>query len=161
MCVAARLLALVRDLLTGNRLKSGQAGLAVTKAFSVGRYWPGPVNCLASAPLGSPLRIAIERSAVECSIRVRVKGAAMGLAVILVILWLVLPAVIGAVAGARGRSGFGWFLLAVLVSPLIAGLILAVLPDLKTRALLEGIVNAAAVDDAALRRAVRRGKRTA
>jgi hypothetical protein len=41
--------------------------------------------------------------------------------------WLVLAGVIGAVAAARNRSGFGWFVIAVLISPLLAGLVLALL----------------------------------
>lgn len=43
------------------------------------------------------------------------------------IFWLVLAGVIGVVATARNRSGFGWFVLAVLISPLLAGLLLALL----------------------------------
>lgn len=37
--------------------------------------------------------------------------------------WAILAVVVGVIAGNRGRSGFGWFLLSLLLSPLI-GLIL-------------------------------------
>lgn len=43
----------------------------------------------------------------------------------IVLLWLGLSFVIGHLAGKRGRSGWGWFLLSLLISPLLAGLILA------------------------------------
>ncbi len=43
----------------------------------------------------------------------------------LVILWVGLAFVIGHLAGKRGRSGWGWLLLALVISPLLAGLILA------------------------------------
>jgi hypothetical protein len=31
----------------------------------------------------------------------------------------------------RGRNGFGWFLLSLLISPLLAGLLVLALPDLR------------------------------
>lgn len=43
----------------------------------------------------------------------------------IMLLWLVLAVVVGIVAGARGRNGFGYFLLSIVLSPLI-GLILAI-----------------------------------
>ncbi|MGH6875935.1 MAG: hypothetical protein ACREHV_01010 [Rhizomicrobium sp.] len=58
---------------------------------------------------------------------------------LIALIWLVLAIVVGGAASGRGRSGFGWFLLAVLISPLIAGVLIAVLPDLEGRALLERI----------------------
>lgn len=70
------------------------------------------------------------------------------------ILWVGFAFVVGGVASARGRSSFGWFLLAVLLSPLISGLILAILPDLRTRALLEEIRDASSVSDRELKRNV-------
>lgn len=39
------------------------------------------------------------------------------------LIWFGLALVVGIYAARRGRSGTGWFLLAVLVSPLIAGLL--------------------------------------
>jgi len=49
----------------------------------------------------------------------------------LVFLWLVLSILIGIGASTKGLSGFGWFLLALLLSPLIAGLIVLGLPSRK------------------------------
>lgn len=72
--------------------------------------------------------------------------------IILVLLWLILAIAIGAAAGQRGRSGAGWFLLAVIISPLIAGLLLVIFPDLKTRSLLEAASEPYQVDDHALKR---------
>jgi hypothetical protein len=68
------------------------------------------------------------------------------------IIWLVLAVVVGVAANSRGRNGFGWFVLGIVISPLIAGLLLAILPDLRTRALLEKMTGA--VDDEALHKAV-------
>jgi hypothetical protein len=47
---------------------------------------------------------------------------------IIVIFWLILAIIVGAAANARGRSGAGWFILAVVVSPLIAVLMLLAFP---------------------------------
>jgi hypothetical protein len=46
------------------------------------------------------------------------------------ILWIGLAAVVGVAANTRGRNGFGWFLLAVVLSPLVAGLLVLALPQL-------------------------------
>lgn len=43
-------------------------------------------------------------------------------------LWLPLSVVVGVVAHKRGRFGYGWFLLSVIVTPFIVGPILLVLP---------------------------------
>jgi len=46
--------------------------------------------------------------------------------------WLVLlglAIVVGIAASVRGRNGVGWFFLAVAITPLIAGLLVLVLPD--------------------------------
>ena len=43
-------------------------------------------------------------------------------------LWLSLACIIGGIAGMRGRSTFGWFIIATLASPLVAGLLVTVLP---------------------------------
>jgi peptidoglycan/LPS O-acetylase OafA/YrhL len=55
---------------------------------------------------------------------------------LILLLWLGIAIVIGVGAKGRGRSGFGWFLLAIFLSPLVAGLLLVVLPDLRLRELL-------------------------
>lgn len=41
--------------------------------------------------------------------------------------WLVLAIVVAIVAAARGRSGFGWFFIALLISPIISFIVLALL----------------------------------
>lgn len=78
----------------------------------------------------------------------------------LVVAWAVLAVIVGLAAGARGRSAAVWFLLAVVLSPLIAGMLLLILPGMHARGLLEEIATgkASAVDDAALYCAVH-GKR--
>lgn len=42
--------------------------------------------------------------------------------------WLLFAGLVAYWAGTRGRSGLGWFVLACLLSPLVAALILAILP---------------------------------
>ena len=49
----------------------------------------------------------------------------------IVLFWLVLAIIVGVAANTRGRSGFGWFLLAAIISPLIAGLLLLALPRIS------------------------------
>jgi hypothetical protein len=39
------------------------------------------------------------------------------------LIWTVLAIVVGIVASNKGRSGFGWFLLSMLISPLLSGLL--------------------------------------
>ena len=56
---------------------------------------------------------------------------------LIVAIWLAFAILVGVVASSRGRSGFGWFCIAALISPLIAILVLMVLPDLQVRGLLE------------------------
>lgn len=41
----------------------------------------------------------------------------------LVVLWIALAIAVGMLAGRYDRSGFLWFIIAVLISPLIAGII--------------------------------------
>jgi hypothetical protein len=47
----------------------------------------------------------------------------------LVILYLIFALAVGFIAGQRGRFGFGWFLVALLISPLIAVIVLALIPS--------------------------------
>ena len=51
--------------------------------------------------------------------------------------WLVLSIVTGAVASSRGRSGVGFTLIAFLLSPLLAFIILLLLPNLAEQARVE------------------------
>ena len=41
--------------------------------------------------------------------------------------WIGLAVIVGVGANTRGRSGFGWFILAILISPIIAGLLVLAL----------------------------------
>lgn len=45
--------------------------------------------------------------------------------------WFLFAIVVGVAAGSRGRSGFGWFLLSMIISPLIGLLLVLVLPNRK------------------------------
>jgi hypothetical protein len=45
--------------------------------------------------------------------------------------WIGFAVIVGVAANTRGRAGFGWFLLAILLSPLIAGLLVLALPRLE------------------------------
>ena len=49
------------------------------------------------------------------------------------VFWIGLAALVGFYASSRGRSGIGWFLLALLISPLIAFVIVAVVPPNSER----------------------------
>lgn len=42
----------------------------------------------------------------------------------IILFWIGLAIIVGVAADRRGRSGFGWFFLAVALSPIIAGLLL-------------------------------------
>jgi hypothetical protein len=55
------------------------------------------------------------------------------------VIWSVFAFLVGIAASSRGRSGAGWFLLAVIISPLIAILFVLALPNLKHQALLTRI----------------------
>ncbi len=46
-----------------------------------------------------------------------------------VLIWLVLAIVIGVAGAHRGRSGLGWLFLSLILSPLVAAIVLALLPD--------------------------------
>ena len=43
------------------------------------------------------------------------------------ILWVVFAFIVAAGAGNRGRSGLGWFIMSIIISPLLAGLALVFL----------------------------------
>ena len=47
------------------------------------------------------------------------------------LLWFGLAIIVGVAANTRGRSGFGWFVFAILLSPLISGLLLLALPRVE------------------------------
>jgi hypothetical protein len=45
--------------------------------------------------------------------------------------WFTFAIIVGVIASSRERSGFGWFLLAMVISPLLALILVALLPSLK------------------------------
>ena len=45
----------------------------------------------------------------------------------MLVIWLVGAVVVGAMAASRNRSGFAWFLLALVLTPVLMGLLLIVL----------------------------------
>jgi hypothetical protein len=49
----------------------------------------------------------------------------------IILAWVLLAIVVGIAANSRGRSGAAWFFLAVIVSPLISGLLVLALPNRK------------------------------
>jgi phosphotransferase system glucose/maltose/N-acetylglucosamine-specific IIC component len=61
----------------------------------------------------------------------------------IILFYFGLAIVIGVAASYRGRSGFGWFLLSMVISPILTGLLLFVMPrqnaldDIATLALVE------------------------
>ena len=63
---------------------------------------------------------------------------------IIAFFWFGFAIIVGVAANTRGRSGFGWFLLALIISPLLAGLLVLAMPhkragvvDLATMAAVE------------------------
>jgi uncharacterized protein (DUF983 family) len=48
--------------------------------------------------------------------------------------WLLFAAIVGVAASSRGRSGFGWFLLSILISPLLGLILVLVIPNKAARA---------------------------
>jgi len=48
-----------------------------------------------------------------------------------VILWLGVSILVGALASGKGRSGFGWFILSVLLSPIIGAIALVIAGEKK------------------------------
>ncbi len=46
----------------------------------------------------------------------------------IVLLWVVFAVIVAVAASGRGRSGFGWFLLSAVISPLLSFILLMVLP---------------------------------
>lgn len=48
-----------------------------------------------------------------------------------ILFWCVLSVVVGVFAAGKGRSGVGWFLLSMLISPLLAAIFLAIVKDLS------------------------------
>jgi hypothetical protein len=66
------------------------------------------------------------------------------------VIWLVLAVIVGVAANTRGRNPVGWTLLAAVISPLIAGLLVLALPH--------HVEPEHAVDDEALRQNINRAQ---
>src|SRR5260370_12701663 len=64
----------------------------------------------------------------------------------ILIFWLIFAIVVGVAADARGRNGVLWFVLAAIISPVLALILLLVQPDLKQSA--SGMLAAAAFEPA-------------
>lgn len=54
--------------------------------------------------------------------------------VIVFLAWLFFAVLVGVLASKRGRNPYGWFLLAMLFSPLLMAIALWVVPDLEAQA---------------------------
>jgi uncharacterized membrane protein len=72
---------------------------------------------------------------------------------LVVLVWIVFSLLLAVVANSRGRSPVGWFLLSLLISPLIAFVLLLVMADLSVHyqrhdVLVEAISGSPANDDA-------------
>lgn len=52
----------------------------------------------------------------------------------IILFWLLLSIAIAVWAGNKGRSGLGWFLLSIIISPLLAAVLLAVSSDRRAQA---------------------------
>jgi hypothetical protein len=57
----------------------------------------------------------------------------------LLFFWIMLAIIVGVGASTRGRDGGGWFFLAILISPLLAGLLLLALPRFERTKILRGL----------------------
>jgi hypothetical protein len=49
----------------------------------------------------------------------------------LLVVWVIFAVIVGAAASGRGRSVAGWIVLAILISPLLALILLVVMPNLR------------------------------
>lgn len=54
----------------------------------------------------------------------------------IVVTWVLFACLVGALAKRRGRGAVGWFVIAVLLSPLVAGIAVLVMKDMSTAAVL-------------------------
>jgi hypothetical protein len=80
----------------------------------------------------------------------------------MIVMWLFFSALVGIVADRRKRNGFGWFVLALFISPLFAGLLVLVLParfHVVYTAMPDGTVTAAAISNREIRAAISDAKR--
>lgn len=59
----------------------------------------------------------------------------------LAVFWISAAIVVGIIGRHRGRSGFGWFLLALLLSPLLAGVLVLVLTNKNAERMLPSLAD--------------------
>jgi hypothetical protein len=52
---------------------------------------------------------------------------------IFVVVWLLFSGIVGVAAKARGRTGIGWFLISLIISPLFALILVLALPSVTLR----------------------------
>lgn len=52
--------------------------------------------------------------------------------------WLVFSIIVAVIASSRGRSGFGWFLLSIFLSPLLTAILVLALGHVRTDPISEG-----------------------
>jgi hypothetical protein len=57
--------------------------------------------------------------------------------IVALLFWIGLAIIVGVAADTRARNGAGWFLLAILISPLLAGLLLLALPRFRPDGMIE------------------------
>jgi hypothetical protein len=55
--------------------------------------------------------------------------------ILALLVWLCFCILVGAVATSRGRSGFGWFLFSCVLSPLLGGIVVLLLTNLRSERL--------------------------
>jgi hypothetical protein len=65
------------------------------------------------------------------------------------LLWFIGAIIVGMAGSARGRSGFGWFLVAVLISPLLGLILVLVLPNRSISVAAQMVVPAIATAETA------------
>jgi hypothetical protein len=53
------------------------------------------------------------------------------------LLWFGFAAAVGILAKSKGQSGLAWFLIACVISPVLAGVLVLVMPDAKKEAAAE------------------------
>lgn len=64
----------------------------------------------------------------------------------LVIFWVICAVIVAVGAAGRGRSGLSWFVLAIVISPLLALILLAIMPNLAEKPPAPQIVQVQAAD---------------
>jgi hypothetical protein len=73
-----------------------------------------------------------------------------------IIIWLALSIVIGVAAARRGRSGLSWLFLSLILSPLVAAILLALLPDRRYEEVLSRLATYNVAADSAPNRTSRK-----